>query len=654
MTNFPFSLKGLTLGTVLCLAIGVVAPFVVVYQYYRIGYNPSSPGAIFFFVCVLFLNIIVGYLGRRFQLSKADLVLIYCMLLMAVTVPTWGLMFFLIGTIVYPFYYATPENRFEDLFYDYLPSWMVPQDLEAIKGYFEGLPKGASIPWATWVEPMAYWLGLIVAMGFMLICMSSILHRQWSVHERLAYPMMQLPQGMLDDGEGATSRVAPLFKSKVMWMGFAVPFVFFSLKGLNFFWPFLPDPELGGRLTLFRDTVSLGLIVNFAYIGFFYLASLDLSFSVWFFYVLCRVQEGTFNVLAIASNERMSAYESYPVAADLTHQQTGAVIVFILFGLWSARGHIGDVLLTAWNPRRGVDDSEELLRYRTAVVGFFVSFVIVGIWLWRSGVPLVVVPVLLIVSLMFFALVARVVATAGVPTARSPIVPAYFIISGLGTSILGAKGLIALTFTFIWQGESRTSPMVAASNGLKLAESIRGSKTRLFWGLMIALVASLGGSLFMSLHMAYSHGAINLAQLGEAGGHGWPYIGPTIESLPDANMRGWLFKGIGGGIEWFLMWAQHRWYWWPLHPIGLVIAVGWLTSSIWFSAMIAWLLKAIILHIGGSKLFQGLKPFFLGLILGQVVVGGMWGLIYALTVDSGRMLGYMLGSRGRRNSGLLD
>ena len=81
------------------------------------------------------------------------------MLLMAVTVPTWGLMFFLIGTIVYPFYYATPENRFEELFYDYIPQWIVPQDLEAIKGYYEGLPRGTPIPWEAWVEPMAWWLG---------------------------------------------------------------------------------------------------------------------------------------------------------------------------------------------------------------------------------------------------------------------------------------------------------------------------------------------------------------------------------------------------------------------------------------------------------------------------------------------------------------
>ena len=66
-----------------------------------------------------------------------------------------------------------------------------------------------------------------------------------------------------------------------------------------------------------------------------------------------------------------------------------------------------------------------------------------------------------------------------------------------------------------------------------------------------------------------------------------------------------------------------------------------LTSSIWFSALIAWILKAIILHVGGGKLFRTLKPFFLGLILGEVLTGGGWGVIYALTVENGRVLSHM-------------
>ena len=632
----PFSMRGLLTGVILSIAIGVIAPYGIVFNYYWIGFNPSSPGALFFFFVLTFVvNAIVAVLARNFQLSKADLVMIYCMLLMAVTVPTWGLMFFLIGTLVYPFYYATPENNYVELFHDFIPSWMVPQDFQAIKDYYEGLPQGAAIPWGVWVEPMGWWLALIVAMSLMLICMSAILHRQWSVHERLTYPMVQLPQNMIEKEEGAS--IAPFFKDGVMWLGFFVPFTLLSLNALNHYWPIVPQYNPSGRFSLFNQTLHLPIALNLAWVGFFYLVNLEITFSIWFFYVLSKVQEGVFSTLGIASTERLSAYE-YSQPADLTHQASGAVIVLVLYGLWGARTHLKEVMQKLWDPDGGVDDSEELLRYRTALWLFFGSLLFVAVWLWRSGVPIVVLPVLLVVSLIFFILVARVVAASGVATARSPIVPAYFVISSMGTSILGAKGLVALNFTFIWQGESRTSPMVAAANGLKLAEMIPGSKTRLFWGLVLALVCSLLGAAYMTLKLAYTYGAINLSLLDWAGAHGWPYIGPTMTDMPDANMRGWFFKGVGAVTEGFLMWAQHRWHWWPFHPIGFAVAVGWLTSQIWFSALICWILKGSIVRFGGVHLFQRLKPFFLGLILGEVAVSGVWGIIYVITAEKGRWI----------------
>lgn len=632
----PFSMRGLLTGVILSIAIGVIAPYGIVFNYYWIGFNPSSPGALFFFFVLTFVvNAIVAVLGRNVQLSKADLVMIYCMLLMAVTVPTWGLMFFLIGTLVYPFYYATPENNYVELFHDFIPSWMVPQDFQAIKDYYEGLPQGAAIPWGVWVEPMGWWLALIVAMSLMLICMSAILHRQWSVHERLTYPMVQLPQNMIEKEEGAS--IAPFFKDGVMWLGFFVPFTLLSLNALNHYWPIVPQYNPSGRFSLFNQTLHLPIALNLAWVGFFYLVNLEITFSIWFFYVLSKVQEGVFSTLGIASTERLSAYE-YSQPADLTHQASGAVIVLVLYGLWGARTHLKEVVQKLWDPDGGVDDSEELLRYRTALWLFCGSLLFVAVWLWRSGVPIVVLPVLLVVSLIFFILVARVVAASGVATARSPIVPAYFVISGLGTSILGAKGLVALNFTFIWQGESRTSPMVAAANGLKLAEMIPGSKTRLFWGLVLALICSLLGAAYMTLKLAYTYGAINLSLLEWAGAHGWPHIGPTMTDMPDANMRGWFFKGVGAVTEGFLMWAQHRWHWWPFHPIGFAVAVGWLTSQIWFSALICWILKGSIVRFGGVNLFQRLKPFFLGLILGEVAVSGVWGIIYAITAEKGRWI----------------
>ena len=629
-------MRGLLTGVILSIAIGVVAPYGIVFNYYWIGFNPSSPGALFFFFILTFVvNAIVAVLARNVQLSKADLVMIYCMLLMAVTVPTWGLMFFLIGTLVYPFYYATSENNYVELFHDFIPSWMVPQDFQAIKDYYEGLPQGAAIPWGVWVEPMGWWLALIVTMSLMLICMSTILHRQWSVHERLTYPMVQLPQNMIEKEEGAS--FAPFFKDGVMWLGFFVPFTLLSLNALNHYWPIVPQYNPSGLFSLFNQTLHLPISLNLAWVGLFYLVNLEITFSIWFFYVLSKVQEGVFSTLGIASTERLSAYE-YSQPADLTHQASGAVIVLVLYGLWGARTHLKEVVQKLWDSDGGVDDSEELLRYRTALWLFFGSLLFVAVWLWRSGVPIVVLPVLLVVSLIFFILVARVVAASGVATARSPIVPAYFVISGMGTSILGAKGLVALNFTFIWQGESRTSPMVAAANGLKLAEMIPGSKTRLFWGLVLALVCSLLGAAYMTLKLAYTYGAINLSLLDWAGAHGWPYIGPTMTDMPDANIRGWFFKGVGAVTEGFLMWAQHRWHWWPFHPIGFAVAVGWLTSQIWFSALICWILKGSIVRFGGVHLFQRLKPFFLGLVLGEVAVSGLWGIIYVITAEKGRWI----------------
>ena len=635
-----FSLRGLFIGVLLCVGVGLVAPYWAVFTYNGVGFAPASPGAILFLMVTVLASAAVGLISRRLSLSKADLVLIFCMLLVAITVPTWGTMFFLIGTMVYPFYFATPENRFADLLHPYIPSWIVPQDVQAIKDYYEGLPRGAPIPWEAWVEPMGHWLALTTVMGFMLICMSAILHRQWSVHERLTYPMMQLPQQMIDGSGGIGSRLAPFFRSKAMWLGFAVPVITLSLSGLNHFWPEVPEFSQVGGLRLFNNTVHLGFYFKPAYLGFFYLVDLNILFSIWFFYLLCKFQDGVFKILGFANTEKLSVYE-YSQSADLTHQMTGAVIVFVLYGMWIARGHILAVARKAWNPSEGMGDSEELLKYRTAVIGFLASLVFCGVWLWRSGVPAVTLPVLLIVSLIFFTLVARVVTTAGVATARSPIVPAFFIISGLGTSILGAKGLVALNFTFIWQGESQLSAMVATSNGLKLAERIPGPKGLLFWGLMLALVVTFLASAWMTLKLGYTYGAINLNLLNWVGAHGWPSLGAKIADMPDANMRGWLFRGIGAAVEGFLMFAQHRWHWWSLHPIGFTIAVGWLTSKIWFPALIAWVIKLTILFFWGPRMFQVMKPFFLGLIMGEIAVGGIWGTIFPFTSETGRWLTFI-------------
>ena len=101
------------------------------------------------------------------------------------------------------------------------------------------------------------------------------------------------------------------------------------------------------------------------------------------------------------------------------------------------------------------------------------------------------------------------------------------------------------------------------------------------------------------------------------------------------DWRGWGFTGLGAAIEGALIGAQYRFAWWPLHPIGFIIANGWLTNTLWFSVFIGWAAKSLVMRYGGMKRYLEMKPLFLGLILGEAVIGGVW-----MTLD------YLLGGTG--------
>ena len=641
----PFTLKGLLVGALFSFFMGLGAPYaVIMLQGSFMAINSSSPGAIFlFFVLVFFINAFLFFIRRQFALNKADLVMIYIMLLIASAVPTQAFVGYLIPVISGLYYYATPENNWAEVFFPYVTEWLAPQDYQVVKDLHEGLPPGEAVPWGAWQETLGFWYIFFLALSFMMICMSAILHRQWSRHERLAYPMVQLPMQMLEEGEGPLGRVRPFFGSKAMWCGFAVPFCLFGLSGLNHYIPIVPNvPFFLGSFRLFRDTTYLPFAFSYAWVGFFYLVDLNITFSIWFFFLLSKVQEGVFGMVGIASTEQLSLY-SFSQTADLTHQSMGACVVFVLYTLWLGRQHLRDVWRKAWTGDEAVDDGEEVLSYRVALFGFLAALLFIGAWLWASGIPLVVLPMFLASCLIFYILVSRVVAAAGVATARSPMVAAFVVISGLGTSVVGAKGLVALTFTYVWQSEMRLFPMIACANSLKLAELIPGPKRRLFWAMVVALLCSLAGATWIILTLCYEHGGINLhpffmthQAVRTFRDMARPLLNPTP---PDG--RGWMFTGVGGLVEGVLMWGQHRFYWWRLHPLGYVISVGWLTGQIWFSVFVSWWLKLIIMKYGGARLFARAKPFFLGLILGEATAGGFWLVVDWILGETGNLITVM-------------
>ena len=620
----PFSMRGIGIGALLSLIIAVGATYAtIVQQGTWMTVNASAPAAIFLFVIVtVVINVLFAAIGPRFAISRADLVLIYAMMLVAASVPNLNYVGYLIPIMVGVFYFDAIEA-----WRPFFPEWLILGDTEAVTSFYEGLLPGQTIPWGEWLSPLAHWSTFFLALSFMMICMSVILHRQWSTHERLDYPMAQVPLQMIESASstGPFSQLAPLFHNRWMWTGFAVPFTLVGLEGLRSYYPAVPTLDLSFYMSIFSDTGGLNFDVNYAWIGFSYLVNLDISLSIWVFFLLSKLQDSILYSAGIASSEKLSSY-AYQASADPAHQGMGACIVFVLYGLWVGRRHFRDVLLKAWRPDRGIDDSEELISYRTAVVGFLLSLLFVGAWLWNSGMPLVILPLFLACCLIFYVMITRVIATAGIATARSPMIASFVVISTMGSSIVGAKGIVALALTYPWQSEMRIFPMIACANSLKLAETVRGPKRRLFWAMALALVISVVGATFMFIYVAYSHGGVNLQNFFMSGLAQRPYVDLKVYFLnaTSPDIRGLIFTGVGAAVEGLLITAQHRLHWWPLHPLGFVIGNGWLTHTLWFSVCLAWLLKFIIMKYGGMTRYLASRPFFIGVILGQATAAGVW------------------------------
>jgi hypothetical protein len=95
---------------------------------------------------------------------------------------------------------------------------------------------------------------------------------------------------------------------------------------------------------------------------------------------------------------------------------------------------------------------------------------------------------------------------------------------------------------------------------------------------------------------------------------------------------------IGSAITVFLFVMRRLFLWWPLHPIGYVMAGSYSIYHLWWPTFIGWLAKFSVLKFGGLRTYQKLKPFFIGLVLGECVVVGGWVVIDLILGTKGNFL----------------
>lgn len=651
------TLRGVLIGLLGAVAVGVGAPYAEhVLQGSYVALDFSTPGALFLFFLLAGGNFLYVRLGRRNRdsaslaaaaglgegqrcprgLSSGELIVVYTMMIVGSAIATMGFTAQILPLISGPFYYDNPANRWAILLQPYLKPAFVMSDPAAVRALYEGLHKNEAIPWQAWARPLAVWLPFILTLYVVMIAAMVVLRKQWAERERLAYPLVAVPLAMA--AVTGQRREKPLWVNGLTWIGFGLPFLWGSLKGLNHYFPRMPFILEYSSLPTFRYLMLLPLRISFPMIGFFYLVSTDIVFSLWFFNVVSFIARGVMAIVGYKATEDLGIYGSpSPLFA---HLGMGAIAYMVLAGLWAAREHLRRVLRKAFTRAPEVDDSAEALSFRAAFWCCAVGSAFMLWWLHQSGLPYFHAVLFLFAAALIFIGLTRIVVESGVAEAVASTIPSSAVISGVGTQGLGSTGLAAMGLTYVWSSDLRTFVMASAAHGLKMAEALPGKKRGLFWAMMLAVLASMASSMWFTMLMAYRRGG---AMMNSWFFRGSPFgcydfIVKKILNPSGPHLGGWLTTLAGAAVMALLTHLRRLLPWWPFHPLGFVIGTTWIMDELWLSCFIIWVLKGALLRYGGLTGFHLLRPFFLGLILGQFTCNGVWLVVDAITGARGNMI----------------
>ena len=616
--------RAFLIGLALCLFLAVAIPYNrMVIQGTSLHFYFVDRGVLFVFLCLILLVNVV--LKPEHTLKRGELLCIFSMLL--VSMPTLWMVKWLIAFLTGMTYYASPERPDLEAVLPHVLPWTAPRNASAVRGFYEGLPQNVPLPWLAWLAPLASWGSFFLVLFGVLICIAVIFRRQWAEHERFAFPILQVPLEMAETGSG---RLGPLFRNRLMWAGFSIPFLIGMFNGLNHYFHTLPRIRMGTMLRIFQGTTSLPLRLHFAILGYSYFVNLDVSLSIWLFNVISKVIRGMLAVVGAEYSDvsGMVGRFSSRGSSFLALTGMGYMLVLAAYSAWTARGHLRGVFARALGRPSNADDSDEVISYRAAVLGALAGLVYLGCWLNQAGISVVLISFLFFSCIVVFFVLARIVSETGFVATYSPINPAEFVVCATGSSAFSPAGLVTLGFSYAWTMTRVSNVMPRALGALWLSSEMR-RKRGMIWAMGAAMAVGLITASVMTLDLGYARGGLNLDR------HFRDYSRIPFDAFVGTRMlepspvftKGLLYTGLGMGVAGLLTLLRMRLRWWPLHPVALPLSTIWYTDTYFFSVFLAWGMKATVLKFGGARLYRRTRPFFMGIILGEATGAGVWAIV---------------------------
>ncbi len=631
-----FTMRSLALGVAFTAFLGWLSTFAVYGLFSsRIHYGVLPPGTVAMAIAIIAANYLIGRKRPRMALTTGEIVVIVAM--------TWigtaslfqlGAIDSMISVMAGPAYFASPENRWNEYFLVHMPSWTGPSnEYGAVRAFFNGLNPGDPIPWGAWLAPLFWWGSFIAATLGVMACVMVIVHEQWHDHEKLTFPMADIPLGLVGP-QSKQVRLPEWMKSRAFLIGAGIPFVIIAWNTLNWFSPLFP------HIRFSQDDYGVSMFgmpdfytkVDFFTIGLAYFAPTQVLRGFW----IGRLLIGTEIVAGIkfgfadGMNKIDDPWSEWGTATS-SWQCAGGLFVFVFWGLWVGREHFKKVFRSAVSSRVDLPDKLRK-RYRAAVWFLVLCLFYMGLWFRSTGMTWQVIVLLLPTVVILNLGISKVIVESSLLYAENPVGAQTLIMQAFGTTHLPQLTLTAIGLSYIVFRAN--AGMMIPQVGLcgRLGDEHAVPRGRLYVALAIAVFVAFVTAIATVIALAYDVGAFNFESLAYRQAHGWVYNSPSLRGAETSFGPDWYrlgFFGAGMALMAAVISIRMRYYNFWLHPVGLTFASTSVAGLMMINIFFAWAAKATLERLGGGRLVNRAKPFFLGLVCGHSL-----GVAFGLAVDA--------------------
>lgn len=600
------------------------------------------------FVLVVLVNAPLHRWRPDKALRAGELAIVLVMCLVASSVPSQGLLRNVLPSLVSPFYLGQSNQQFWDAMARLdLPGWLFPvesvaagRESPAVVEFYGRTPSDRAMPLGAWVTPLLGWGVFFAGLMTTLVSLAFLFRVQWESNERLAFPLAQLQLSLIEaPAPGRTLNA--LFSSRAFWITAGAIVVLHSLTALNAYFP-----RHVTKIPIAYDFTNLltqdpwrhlpfdvkKATVYFTFVGIAYFIQSRTAFSLWSVWVITQVI--TMQARTMQGDVPLVAWRD---------QHFGACLAYLLAVTFLGR------LYWIRTVRSFADRDPSFSAARKALVGVLGGLGVMLAWLLFVGVGVNMALLILLVIMVAHVVTSRIVAETGMPFVRTFTTAQQAYMTVPAGTWGGRDVFFASFFTINGAATSRESLLAYAQHGLKIADGagVRPSQhgrlvALIAWTLLLSVVV---GS-FASLRVYYGYSSqLTTGELTLENKH-------ALQTMPEENLMRPLTAwaegrfprtphdplthfGIGAGVTAVLQVLTWRLAWWPFVPVGYLAAGTVFISQIWFSIMIGWLAKLVVLRLGGARLLQASRPIFVGLIFGEALAAGLWLVVNLVLVQMG-------------------